>query len=105
MFFWTGIFVIAGHLGGAHIQHHNDNEDNSRDSIVDVNVKALNVQDNLYVNGVLQDDGRVCVQKISMSEKTEYEEMMVCDHKSEERCYDTYITVFVPHQVPTLCHS
>ena len=114
MFYWISIFVIAGlnfttakppllphdqEGGVANFQHLDDDEDNSRDNIIDVDAKALDVQDDLIANGVLQDDGRVCFQKVSMTEETKYEEMMVCDHKSEERCHDTYITVYVPHQV------
>ena len=88
---------INGH-GHHALNNHVDEVHDAHDD-VEAGVKALAVQDNLRVNGTLQDDGRICVQKLMNVQEKVFEEMMVCDHKSEKSCHDTYKTVYVPHQV------
>ena len=91
-FIWTnftnkhGIAYLNGH------GHH------AVDNRLGVETKALAIQDDLRLKGTLEEDGRVCIKKVSLSRETVYEDMMVCDHKNEKRCHDTYKTVYVPHQ-------
>jgi len=44
------------------------------------------------------DDGLECVKKMMMTEYTEYEEIVTCVHKVEERCHESYVTDFEPTQ-------
>ena len=64
-------------------------EDNQRTSII------LDKR----VNGTLQDDGRICIDKIMLSESHEFQDGIVCDHTTEKKCHTTYKTVYTPHQV------
>ena len=43
-------------------------------------------------------DGRVCVEKVMMVEETQWQDVMTCDHKYKERCHESFITVYEPHQ-------
>ena len=60
--------------------------------------KALEVQDNLLENGTDDDSGKVCIEKVMMTDETEYEEVMTCTHDIVERCHDTFVTTYEPHQ-------
>ena len=100
------------HHGSHHRQHHGNYNNNrlhnrlqghheyhlERNEPAEVDTKALLVQDDLRVNGTVQDDGRICVQKVMMQERTEYQEVMTCTHDYVERCHDTMITTYEPHQ-------
>ena len=56
--------------------------------------------DNLQQNGSLTvtSDGLTCIKKLMSIEYTEYTEAMTCVHKTKERCHDTFVTQFEPHQ-------
>ena len=84
----------AGHHGKHHPSHDN--------SIVDT--KALDNLEDLGANGTLQDDGLVCIDKVMMIQETEYDEVMTCVHKYQERCHSTFRTVYEPHQVIQFLH-
>ena len=100
---------LIGYVGGHHRSHHNSHSHSqhidhhvyrpeAEPSEADAAIKALLVQDDLRVNGTIQEDGRICVQKVMMQERTEYQEVMTCTHDYVERCHDTMITTYVPHQ-------
>jgi len=44
------------------------------------------------------DDGRKCVNKVMMREETEYDEVLTCDHSYDNRCHNSYVTKYEPHQ-------
>ena len=56
--------------------------------------------DSLQQNGSLTvtSDGLTCIKKLMSIEYTEYTEAMTCVHKTKERCHDTFVTQFEPHQ-------
>ena len=56
--------------------------------------------DSLEKNGTLtvDKDGLTCIQKLMTIEYTDYTEAMTCVHKTKERCHDTFVTKFQPHQ-------
>ena len=84
------------HHGSHHGDHHGSHGNNFRDAVA-VGTKALEVQDDLFVNGT-EVDGKICIDKVMMLERTEYQEVMTCTHDYVERCHDTMITTYVPHQ-------
>ena len=92
---------LRGYINGHGHHAVNNNLDNDD---ADAATKALLVQDNLRENGTLQDDGRICVQKLMNVKEKVFDDMMVCNHQSEKRCHETYKTVYVPHQVLSLIH-
>ena len=57
--------------------------------------------DTLKKNGTLTEqgkDGLTCIKKMMTIEYTDYTEAMTCVHKTKERCHDTFVTQFEPHQ-------
>merc|ERR1712032_331819 len=56
--------------------------------------------DSLENNGTLtvDKDGLTCIKKLMTIEYTDYTEAMTCVHKTKERCHDTFVTKFHPHQ-------
>ena len=56
--------------------------------------------DSLKKNGTLTVDanGLSCIKKLMFVEYTDYTEAMTCVHKTKERCHDTFVTQFEPHQ-------
>ena len=82
----------AAHHSGHHIRHQP-----LANSIVDT--KALGNLEELGSNGEADDNGLVCIQKVMMIQETEYDEVMTCVHKYQERCHSTFTTVYEPHQV------
>ena len=82
----------AGHHSGHHIHH-----EPVENSIVDT--KALDNLEVLGSNGQPDENGLVCIQKVMMIQETEYDEVMTCVHKYQERCHETFTTVYEPHQV------
>ena len=42
--------------------------------------------------------GKRCVKKLMMREEMEYDEVVTCHHSYDERCHQTYITTYEPHQ-------
>ena len=57
--------------------------------------------DTLKTNGTLTEqgkDGLTCIKKMMTIEYTDYTEAMTCVHKTKERCHDTFVTQFEPHQ-------
>ena len=85
----------VGHETGHHVQHQP-----VENSVVDT--KALDNLEELGSNGVADDNGLICIQKVMMTQETVYEEVMTCVHKYQERCHATYTTVYEPHQVDTM---
>ena len=61
-------------------------------------LKALTVQDDLRVNGTMDETGRVCIEKVILIEETEYEETLTCTHNHSKRCQVSYATTYEPHQ-------
>ena len=55
------------------------------------------VSDNLVENGI-ERNGKTCYKKVMLQEYTDYTEVMTCNHKTQERCYTSYVTRFEPHQ-------
>ena len=52
-----------------------------------------------FTGGVTVDkNGLTCVQKMMTIEYTDYTEAMTCVHKTKERCHETFVTQFQPHQ-------
>ena len=86
-----------GPISKTHPQYHHSNDHPKENSIVDT--KALDVLDDLNDNGTPDDNGLVCVQKVMMIEETKYDEVMTCVHKYQQRCHNTFTTVYEPHQV------
>ena len=93
-FIWTNF----ANKHGSPLAYLNGHGHHAVDNRLGVETKALAIQDDLRLKGTLEEDGRVCIKKVSLSRETVYEDMMVCDHKNEKRCHDTYKTVYVPHQ-------
>ena len=56
--------------------------------------------DSFQENGTLtvNDDGLTCIKKLMSVEYTDYTEAMTCVHQTKERCHDTFVTQFQPHQ-------
>ena len=93
----VGYLDSHGHLSKTHPHHHHSNDHPEENSIVDT--KALEVLDDLNDNGTPDDNGLVCVQKVMMIQETKYDEVMTCVHKYQQRCHNTFTTVYEPHQV------
>ena len=81
-----------------HGSHHRSHHVNPFQDAVAVGPKALDVQDDLFANGNVTEDGKICIQKVMMQERTEYQEVMTCTHDYVERCHDSFITTYEPHQ-------
>jgi len=64
---------------------------------LEVNQKALDILDQIR-DQEPDEEGRKCVKKIMMREETVYDEVMTCHHSYDERCHDSYITTYEPHQ-------
>ena len=60
--------------------------------------RSLNPIQEIKMNGTVDENGRLCVEKVMLIEYTEYTEMMTCVHKTKEMCHTTYVTEFEPHQ-------
>merc|ERR1712002_1325635 len=43
-------------------------------------------------------DGKRCIDKVEMTEETEYDEVMQCDHSYDKRCHTTYVTNYQSQQ-------
>ena len=39
-------------------------------------------------------DGKRCVDKVEMTEETEYDDVVQCDHSYDRRCHTTYVTQY-----------
>ena len=78
-------------------RHHDDLLEITKNGL-DVNQKALDILDQIR-DQAPDDEGRKCVKKVMMREETVYEEVMTCHHSYDERCHDSYITTYEPHQV------
>ena len=81
----------AEDLGLHHGTHPNELTDDQVDD------RALVIHD-IKNNGTLDENGRICIQKVMMTEYTDYTDVMTCVHKTEERCHTSYVTDFEPHQ-------
>ena len=94
----VSFFVIVGNIivahgrlisspshHGNHHGTHGSHGNNFRDAIA-VGPKALVVQEDLFANGTALADGKICIDKVMMQERTEYEEVMTCTHDYVERC-------------------
>ena len=99
------IILTDGRLISSPSQHgnHGGNEGhrghaNNFGGAVAVGPKALDVQEDLFANGTEVGDGKICIDKVMMQERTEYEEVITCTHDYVERCHDTIITTYEPHQ-------
>jgi len=44
------------------------------------------------------DDGKRCIEKVEMQEKTEYDEVISCDHSYDKSCHTTYVTTYESQQ-------
>ena len=64
---------------------------------LEVNQKALDILDQIR-DQQPDAEGRKCVKKMMMREETVYDEVMTCHHSYDERCHDSYITTYEPHQ-------
>ena len=64
---------------------------------LEVNQKALDILDQIR-DQQPDAEGRKCVKKMMMREETVYDEVMTCYHSYDERCHDSYITTYEPHQ-------
>ena len=60
--------------------------------------RFLNPIQEIKMNGTVDENDRLCVKKVMLTEHTEYTEMMTCVHKTKEMCHTTYVTEFEPHQ-------
>ena len=78
-------------------RHHDDLLEITKNGL-EVNQKALDILDQIR-DQVPDGEGRKCVKKIMMREETVYDEVMTCHHSYDERCHDSYITTYEPHQV------
>ena len=75
--------TLLGYGEDLHLHHgHHPNEltDNQVDN------RALVIHD-IQNNGTVDENGRTCIQKVMMTEYTDYTEVMTCVHKTEERCH------------------
>ena len=43
-------------------------------------------------------DGKRCIDKVEMTEETEYDEVVQCDHSYDRRCHTTYVTQYESQQ-------
>merc|ERR1711992_390470 len=75
---------------------HHDVLDITKDGL-EVNQKALDILDQIR-DQEPDAEGRKCVKKVMMREETVYEEVMTCHHSYDQRCHDSYITTYEPHQ-------
>ena len=84
---------------GETTQHHHDDDllEVTKNGL-EINQKALDILDQIR-DQVPDQEGRKCVKKVMMREETVYEEVMTCHHSYDERCHDSYITTYEPHQV------
>ena len=74
----------------SHDHHHHEKS-------LELNAKASIL--NIAENGTTVDEtGRRCIEKMMMVEETVYKDVMTCDHKYKERCHESYVTVYEPHQ-------
>ena len=87
---------IEGSTGGETSHHQDDFLDITKNGL-EVNQKALDILDQIR-DQEADDEGRKCVKKLMMREETVYEEVMTCHHSYDERCHDSYITTYEPHQ-------
>ena len=78
--------------------HHDDDLLEITKNGLEVNQKALDILDQIR-DQEPDEEGRKCVKKVMMREETVYEEVMTCHHSYDERCHDSYITTYEPHQV------
>ena len=82
-------------LGYAEDYHHGHHPNELTADQVDD--RALVIHD-IKNNGTVDENGRTCIQKVMMTEYTDYTDVMTCVHKTEERCHTSYVTDFEPHQ-------
>ena len=82
-------------LGYAENDHHGHHPNELTADQVDD--RALVIHD-IKNNGTVDENGRICIQKMMMTEYTDYTDVMTCVHKTEERCHTSYVTDFEPHQ-------
>ena len=62
-------------------------------------LERVAVQTNEIISdGVAEETGRKCIDKVMFREETNYTEIMTCTHSYDERCHTTYITSYEPHQ-------
>ena len=84
---------VGQHKNSQISKHHQPGEN----SIVDT--KALDTLENLGTNGVEDENGLICVQKVMMVHETEHDQVTTCVHKYKKQCHATFTTVYEPHQV------
>ena len=82
-------------LGYAEDYHHGHHPNElTADNVDD---RALVIHD-IKNYGTVDENGRACIQKVMLTEYTDYTEVMTCVHKTEQRCHTSYVTDFEPHQ-------
>ena len=84
--------TLLGHMEDYHQGHHPN--ELTADHVDD---RALVIHD-IKNKGTVDENGRTCIQKVMMTEYTDYTDVMTCVHKTEERCHTSYVTDFEPHQ-------
>ena len=93
----SSVFPIPGpdadpaYGGRTHGHHPNDL---TADHVDD---RALVIHD-IKNNGTVDQNGRICIKKVMMTEYTDYTDVMTCVNKSKKRCHTTYVTDFKGHQ-------
>ena len=63
-----------------------------------VDTRDVTTTGDILANGTTDDSGRTCIKKMMMVEETVYDDVMTCNHKYQERCHESYVTVYEPHQ-------
>jgi len=85
------------HINHQHHGHHGEGSGSFEfDSINKLN--RLSPSEIDFSQATEEKDGRICIQKVMMTEETKYDEVLTCDHSYDNRCHTSYVTKYEPHQ-------
>ena len=64
------------------------------------NLMPSGAQDDTDIDGTpaLPTTGLRCVDKIEMTQFTEYDDEVICEHRYNKQCYESYVTKYKPEQ-------
>ena len=106
---------LRGNRAGAHHHDHHDHHDHHEDHGLSRSFSAPSAARSFSAPGAARaqrqgdDDvaldigsiaaaGERCIDKVVMTEETEYDDVITCKHSYSEKCHTTYTTDFEPQQ-------